>query len=143
MTTKAKGTGRGKAKAAAPEGEGTEAVSAAPVAAAKAEKVVETPEQILTRLKSAKETKERWAPVVRITEMGKSGPIRVVIQCTDPQTVKGENICAGEREIAVQDLFQVRRCAPCQKRVTRSARRERQKAKDKALRAAVKANKAS
>lgn len=140
----AKRTGRGKAKAAAPEAQATEAASAAPVAAApKVEKVVETPEQILARLQSAKETKERWAPVTRIIEMGKSGPIRVEIQCTDPQTIKGENICVGTREIAVQDLFQVRRCAPCQKRVTRAARRERQKAKDKALRAAVKANKAA
>lgn len=139
----AKRTGRGKAQAAAPEGQATEAVSAAPVAAAKPEKVVETPEQMLTRLKANKETKERWAPVVRIVEMGKSGPTRVVIQCTDPQTVKGENICAGEREIAVQDLFQVRRCAPCQKRVTRAARRERQKAKDKELRKLAKARKES
>jgi hypothetical protein len=65
-------------------------------------------------------TRELPSQVLRVTEFGKSGKaLRVVIECQDPQTLKGESVCIGEREIAVQDVFQVRRCVPCQKRAAR------------------------
>lgn len=57
-------------------------------------------------------------------------PYRVVIECQDPQDVDtDDDICEGEREIAVQDLFQVYRCEPCQKRAVNRRRRERRKEK--------------
>lgn len=90
-------------------------------------KVAETAEAALARLKTDEKTAQRWARVVAVTEMGKRGPTRVRILCDD----KGEN---GEdlfREIAVQDLFQVRYSAGYAKknaRKNRSASKARQAA---------------
>lgn len=109
--------------------------------APKAEKPVETPEQALARLK--RENAARFAHVVSIAAMGKTGPTRVVIECDDPQTKLGTPVCTKTREIAVQDLFQVHRCAACQDRVVRRARREKAKARVKALKAMARAAKAS
>lgn len=58
------------------------------------------------------------ANVVKVTEVSGSGsPARVVIECADPQVNgAGDSVCDGTREIAIQDLFQVKRCTTCQKR---------------------------
>lgn len=128
----------------------TEASTAAPATPAKPAKPQETPDQMLERLKNGAETpaniRERYSIVEEILEVGKNGPTRVRIRCSDPQTkqegtgedAKQVSVCEGTREIAVQDLFQVRRCKACQDRVIRKNRRETQKAKNKALRAAAK-----
>jgi hypothetical protein len=47
------------------------------------------------------------------------------------------SVCQGTREIAVQDLFQVHRCAACQDRVVKLARRAKAKARIKSLKAMV------
>jgi hypothetical protein len=71
----------------------------------KAEKVVETPAQMLARLKSATDTKARYARVTEILEVGKGGsPTKVRIK-TDDEGPNGE---AQYRDIKPQDLFQVR-----------------------------------
>jgi hypothetical protein len=85
-----------------------------------------------------KENPNRYAHVVAVTELTKDGdPKRVIIECSDPQTkqVGGQDVsvCEKTREIAVQDLFQVYRCAACADRAVRKARRNRAKAKTKAL----------
>lgn len=83
--------------------------------------------------------KRRYPHLVRVAQRGPNGPTRVVIECDDPQVRLGVAVCEGEREIAVQDLFQVHRCGACQDRVVRKARRARTAARDKALRAAARA----
>lgn len=88
--------------------------------------------------KTEKELRQKYPHVVSIAARGPNGPTRVVIECTDPQTKqvdgKAVPVCEKTREIAVQDLFQVTRCAACQDRITRKSRRVRQAAKDKELR---------
>lgn len=83
--------------------------------------------------------KARYPHLVSVAQRGPNGPTRVVIECDDPQTRLNVSVCEGSREIAVQDLFQVHRCAACQDRVVRKARRARTAARDKALRAAARA----
>lgn len=110
--------------------------SPTPAAPVKKEKVMPTLEQALA---SAKEKDPaRYGHVVRVVELTKEGnPKRVVITCQDPQIKqegdKAISVCIKEREIAVQDLFQVRRCEPCADRVVKRARRRRMKDKMKAL----------
>jgi hypothetical protein len=71
---------------------------------------------------------DRYAKVVRVVSLAKSGaPARVVITCS----------CGAEREIATQDLFQVTRCEPCQKKISRKARRSARKGRIAALKARV------
>lgn len=107
---------------------------------AKEPKPVKTAEEALAEAKATDGAK--WSKVVRVAEMGKSGPTRVVISCQSPQTkrVNGEDVsvCQGEREIAVQDLFQVTCCAGCQQRIVRKARRSKQRLRDKAMREQIK-----
>lgn len=117
-------------------------VKVAKTPAPKPAKPAETPENAMARLKKDPATKARWAKVVRVTEMGKSGPTRVVIKCQDPQTKQSEggeqkSVCEGEREIAIQDLFQVECCKPCQERKVRKARRESQKKRNRQMRAQI------
>lgn len=77
--------------------------------------------------------------ILAVTDLGPKGARRIAIACTDPQQVRGESICTGEREIAVQDAFQVRRCEACQARLVRKNRAAKRKAKAKAAKAAAKA----
>ncbi len=73
---------------------------------------------------------DKWGKVVRIVEASPEGkPYRVVIACQD---VQDEEICEGEREIATQDLFQVERCVPCQRRAMNRRRAQKRKAKAQA-----------
>jgi hypothetical protein len=81
----------------------------------------------------------RYPHIVRVAARGESGPTRVVILCADPQSRQGVSVCEGEREIAVQDVFQVRRCAACAERAVRIGRREKAKARAKADKAALRA----
>lgn len=67
---------------------------------------------------------DKWGRVVAIAEETNGKPTRVVIACTE----QGDE-CEGEREIATQDLFQVRNCPSCQKVAARRRRAERRKAK--------------
>lgn len=83
--------------------------------------------------------KAKYPRLVSVVERGPSGPTRVTIECDDPQTRLGVPVCVKTRTIAVQDLFQVHRCEPCQDRVVRRARRARTATRDKALRAAARA----
>lgn len=112
----------------------------------KKEKVMPTLEEaLLTAVKA--DTQGRFKNVVRVTELTNAGePKRVVIKCDDPQTkmvgTEAVSVCVGEREIAIQDLFQVHRCEPCADRVVRRARRYRQKRKNKSLREMARAMKA-
>lgn len=108
----------------------------APKAPVKKEKVMPTFEQALATAKE--KNPGRYEHVLRVTELTKEGePKRVVIACQDPQTkqVEGKDVsvCVKEREIAVQDLFQVTRCVPCADRVVRKHRRKRQQARVKKL----------
>lgn len=67
---------------------------------------------------------ERYESVVRVTAQTTDGrPARVVIVCE----------CGTERECAVQDLFQVRRCVPCQDAAVRAARSGRAKRRTQTL----------
>jgi hypothetical protein len=88
--------------------------------------------------KARVELLQKYPHVTAIVAEGANGPTRVRIRCTDPQTKqvdgKAVPVCEGEREIAVQDLFQVTRCVSCQDRVIRKARRVRQTTKNKQLR---------
>jgi hypothetical protein len=131
------------------EGKATATKGEAKAKEPKPPKPVESKEDMLERLKNAEATpahiRERFSIVEEILEVGKNGPTRVRIRCSDPQTkqdpsdaTKQISVCEGTREIAVQDLFQVRRCKACQDRVIRKNRRETQKTKNKALRAAAK-----
>lgn len=71
------------------------------------------------------EDMEGWTNVRRVVQAGPDGlPVRVEIECQDPQERGGESVCVGKREIAAQDVFQVTRCEPCQKRVNVIARNE-------------------
>lgn len=67
-----------------------------------------------------------WENVIRVTEAGVDGaPARVVVRCVDSQTNRaGESVCDEERTINAQDVFQVRRCTPCQKRAQQIYRNE-------------------
>lgn len=73
---------------------------------------------------------ENVIEVVKVTDTGK--PARVWIECQ----MQDEEVCDGTREIAAQDVFQVSRCIPCQKRSINRRRRERRK--DRAEAAQVK-----
>lgn len=64
--------------------------------------------------------------VVEVTPTGK--PARVVIECQ----MQDEEVCVQTREIAAQDVFQVSRCEPCQKRAVNRRRAEKRKAKAEA-----------
>ncbi len=58
---------------------------------------------------------KRIQEVVEATPSGR--PARVVISCSDPQKNGSDvSVCDDLREIAIQDLHQVLRCVPCQKR---------------------------
>lgn len=61
---------------------------------------------------------EGWENVVEVTEVSPKGkPVRVIVECQDPlETRDGESVCVETREIQAQDVFQVRRCEPCQSR---------------------------
>lgn len=78
----------------------------------------ETAEAALARIKADPKTAERWKRVVRVTEMGKRGPTRVDILCDN----KGENGEDLYRNIAVQDVFQVKYSADYSRKAARSAR---------------------
>ncbi len=90
--------------------------------AAKPEAPKRTTAQLLTDAQAYVKARAKELPVYKsieeIIEATPNGrPARVVINCADPQ-VNGadESVCDGSREIAIQDLHQVRRCVPCQKR---------------------------
>lgn len=87
-----------------------------------------------------KENPEDWGKVREPREWNEKGvATRVLIECQNPQVnSKGDSICDETREIAVQDLFQVTRCVPCQNRYTQLYRNERAR-----IRRAEKAKKAS
>jgi hypothetical protein len=134
------------APAAAPAAAAPETPAAAAPAAAPAPKPIPSPEDALAAARAADPA--RWSLVLRVTEQTPKGaPKRVVIRCSDPQTKQDpdgvrRSVCEGEREIATQDLFQVRCCAPCADRLVRRARRDRAKRRDKSLRAAARAARA-
>lgn len=90
-------------------------------------KPLKTVDENLAALK--KDNPELWKRVERVTEASdKNRPLRVLVKCTDPQTDReGNKICGGTREIAVQDLFQTKRCQPCQKRYLQTYRNARAK----------------
>lgn len=113
-------------------------VKVEPAIPVKVAKVLPTPDEALAaaRVKNP----GRFAHVVRVTEQTVKGePKRVVIACQKPETkmvgVEAVSVCDRFREIAVQDLFQVTQCASCADRSVRKARRNRAKARDKAIRA--------
>jgi hypothetical protein len=121
-------------------GETTEAEGTAP---AKADPNAESKAKAEANRKAKAERAEKellakYPHVVAVTQRGPNGPTRVRIRCTDPQTKQEDDkqvsVCEKEREIAVQDLFQVTRCVACQDRVLRKARRTRQSKKNKELR---------
>lgn len=97
--------------------------------------------------KAQAEHPERWAKVVSVVEVGsRYQPVRVVVRCAEPMHKQGPDgspvsVCEGTREIATQDLFQVRQCAACAERKVRIARRAKAKARDKAGRALLAATK--
>ena len=67
------------------------------------------------------EAKTKGSPyrnIVKVVEATTAGkPARVVVKCTDPQVNgNGDSVCSNDREIAIQDLHQVKRCLTCQKR---------------------------
>lgn len=117
---KAKKTTKKAAKKAAPKAK-----------AEKKEKQVAEPLSDKQRAKKAKEIiaergddpdMQGWENVVKATETNERGvPLRVEIRCSDTQ--EGAE-CAKTREIAAQDVFQVKRCIPCQKRYTQNYRNE-------------------
>lgn len=81
--------------------------------------------------------------IVAVTQTGVKGQAtRVKIKCTDKQEVRGVSICDGTREIAIQDAFQVKRCASCQARIERKKRQAKRSLKQKAERAAARDAKA-
>lgn len=105
-----------------------------------------TPEEALARAEEIVEERAQdadmpgWSNVVRVVQAGATGkPVRVVIRCADPSFRKdGSTPCVEEREIAAQDVFQVSRCVPCQKRTNAQKRVSKQRAKLKAAKAAAK-----
>lgn len=87
-----------------------------------------------------------WANVRKVVEAGKDGlPNRVIIECQDPQEKGGKSTCVKTREIAAQDVFQVHRCEPCQKRANvikrNLAAKERRAEANKATKKATKSSK--
>jgi hypothetical protein len=110
------------APAKAPKAKKEKAAKAPKEAAApnepKAVKPSETADQALARLKADPATSTRWARVQSVLEMGKRGPTRVRIVCDD----KGEGGADLFRDIAVQDLFQVRFSAGYAKKHARKNR---------------------
>lgn len=109
-------------------------------------KVMPTFDEALAKAKQ--ENPHRFKNVVRVVELTNDGePKRVVIQCSDPQfktegsgeSAKQVSVCAGEREIAIQDLFQVYRCQPCADRAVRIARRQAAKKRVKKAKALLRA----
>lgn len=107
--------------------------------APKAAKPIPTPAEALAAARAADPA--RWELVEAVTEQTPKGePKRVRIRCSDPQTRQGESVCRGHREIATQDLFQVRRCEACQDRVLKRARRERTKARLRKAKALLRAS---
>lgn len=108
-----------------------------------------TLDEALASAKANPDTAERYARVLRVTALGAKGqPVRVVVGCEDPQTKQGPDgkpisLCQAEREIATQDLFQVRCCVACADRKVKLARRAKAKARDKAAREALKAAEAT
>ncbi len=113
---------------------------------AKAEKVALPAKEAMAKAQAL--VKERakdadmpgWDNVTKVVEAGPDGkPVRVEIECQDPQETRdGESVCEGKREIAAQDVFQVSRCAACQKRVNVLARNEAAKARREAANKATK-----
>ena len=74
--------------------------------------------------------------LISVTEVTASGsPARVIVRCVEPQTNgNGDSVCAGEREVAIQDVFQVVRCVPCQKRSVQIYRNRLARARRQELR---------
>jgi hypothetical protein len=93
-------------------------------------KEVETPEQLLKKLKSQPDTKERYARVTEILAVGKGGsPTKVRIK-TDDKDSEGKD---QYRDIKPQDLFQVRlsvagQAAAAKQKRNKSASARRKKA---------------
>jgi len=95
------------------------------------------------RGQTLEQLKEKYPDrIVRVAATNDAGiPTRVVIRCMDIQKERKSNgrydfvhspgDAAFHREIAVQDLFQVRRCKACQKRYAQIYRNERAKARRK------------
>lgn len=117
---KAKASGNGKAK--------RERKAPEPLSATAQKKVAK---EIIAE-RADDEDMPGWENVEKATETNDQGvPLRVQIRCSDPQEgVK----CEKTREIAAQDVFQVKRCTTCQKRYTQNyrnelAKRRRQEAK--------------
>ena len=118
---------------------GYEAVKAAlakPAKATKAEPValstdeaMKRAKQVVAERKAAGET--GWENVTRVIEAGADGkPVRVEIKCADPQKDRdGKSVCSKTREIASQDVFQVKRCSTCQDRAQQIYRNEVAKSK--------------
>jgi hypothetical protein len=124
--------------------DGVVALATALATPAKKVKVLPTLDEALAKAREAKPA--LYLNVIRVIQLTKDGePKRVIIKCQDPQTKKeGDkevSVCAVEREIAVQDLFQVTRCLPCADRVVRKQRRARQKSRMKRLKQADRARK--
>lgn len=95
-----------------------------------APKVKEIPTAAQALAKQKGLNPQRWNKVDRVTEQGPEGNItRVVIKCQNPQKMGEVDLCKGEREIAVQDLFQVNNCVPCQRRLNSIKRNTRTKGK--------------
>lgn len=72
----------------------------------------------------------QYPHIVRVTATGGRGqPTRVEIRCLEPMQRQGVSVCEGTREIATQDLFQVRQCRACRARADRIAARAKAKAR--------------
>ena len=85
-----------------------------------------SPEQALVTASALQP--ERYARVIAVVAQTASGtPARVIVECD----------CGQTREVAVQDLFQVRRCIPCQDRAVREARKGRAKRRTASLRSRI------
>lgn len=74
--------------------------------------------------------------IIDVTEVtAKGNPARVIVKCADPQTNgAGDSVCDKTREVAIQDVFQVLRCVPCQKRTVQIYRNGLARARRKELR---------
>jgi hypothetical protein len=81
-------------------------------------KEAEAPDVAMARLKADPKTAARWTRVTQVLAMGKKGPTRVRILC-DNKGPAGEDLF---RDIAVQDLFQVKYSADFAKKAARKAR---------------------
>ncbi len=80
-----------------------------------AEQLMEDATAFVSAQKKTVPVYKRIKEILEVTPNGR--PSRVVVKCSDPQ-VNGTNqsVCDETREIAIQDLHQVTRCVPCQKR---------------------------